>query len=150
MSDYLNTDPAELDRPGLDWLATRILLDLEMLSDVGAASLGQHVKAGKPGHKILSMVAEAPHLMFGRRYIGCHTDESRRAVIRDGIAEIKAARYSRSPTLDLQTLDGQRQVGRDTRPAWIVAYEYGVDQRTVYRWRAAAKKYDEKWGRHAA
>lgn len=133
-----------------DHLADRVYLALELVSDVAAASLGQHVSAGKPGHKILTMPTEPPHLRFRRRYDGCHTDTSRRAVIQDGLAELRELRYSRKPSVDCQTLEGRLTVGRDTRPAHVVAHQYGYSLGHVYRLRTEAQKYDQRHGRRAA
>jgi hypothetical protein len=117
---------------------------LSLLSDVSAASLGQHVHQGKPGAKILSLSGEPPHLEFARRYNGCHTDRSRQAVVDEWTEALKAIRYSKRPSLDLQTLDGRLTVGRDTRPAPTVKHAYSISLATVYRWRKEAEKYDQR------
>jgi hypothetical protein len=134
----------------LDGLASAIYTALELVSDVAAASLGQHVSSGKPGHKMLALVGEPPHLHFRRRYDGCHTDESRRAVITDGLNEIKTIRYARKPSVDCQTLEGRLTVGRDTRPAAVVAHAFGYSLAHIYRLREEARRYDQRHGRRAA
>lgn len=131
----------------LDRVADRVILTLELMSDVSAASLGQHVAQGKASDRILSLVGEPAHLRLRRRYQGCRTDEQRELVIRDGLTEIKAARYARRATVDCQTLEGRLMVGRDTRPAHIVAYNFGYTVRHIHRMRDEARRYDERVAR---
>lgn len=140
--DVLTQNPAGLDTHALTFLAQGIYNELSKVSSIAAASLGQHVNAGKPGHKILHAVEEAPHDWFRRRFIGCRTDDSRRAVIRDGQAELKALRYSRRPSIDLGTQEGRLEVGRDTRPPKVKAVVYDVPLSTVYHWEKQAEKKD--------
>ena len=144
--DLLDQDPNDLGPDGLPYLAQLVYNALELVSDVGAASLGQHVSSGKPGHKILALVGEPPHLQFRRRWDGCRTDRSRREVITDGLADLRQLRYARRPSLDLGTQEGRLTVGRDSRPAARLAYVYGVTERTIYNWRAEARRYDERHG----
>lgn len=142
--DLLDQDPNDIGPAGLPHLAQLVYNALELVSDVGAASLGQHVSSGKPGHKILALVGEPPHLQFRRRWDGCRTDRSRREVITDGLTELRELRYARKPNIDCQTLDGRLAVGRDTRPARIVAHAFGYSLGHVYRLREEARKYDQR------
>lgn len=118
---------------------------LSLLSDVSASSTDQPVSQGKPGTKTLALVnGEPPHLEFARRYNGCHTDRSRALIIEEWAKKLTHIRYSKNPTLDLNTLDGRLQVARDTRPAKIVAHVYEISPETVYRWRREADKHERR------
>lgn len=137
--------PIDLDR-----VARRVRLALELVSDTSAASLGQHVKSGRPEDKTLHLVEQPPHIWFWRRYTHSHTEQTKRLVITEGLNELRALRYAKHPSVDCQTLDGRLTVGRDTRPAHIVAHAYGYTTRHVHRLRAEARKHDERTGKRAA
>lgn len=136
---------------GIPRVAAAVLLELNLASDVSAASLGQHVHQGKPQTRQPSFGAGEPAIVtYARRYHGCQTDTDRLAVLTDAIAELTAIRYARHPTIDLQTKDGQREVGRDPRPTRVVAHAYGVSIGTVCNWRKAASAHDAKYPKDRA
>lgn len=150
MIDYLD----KLTAPALNHLADNLHAALELVSDVSAASLGQHVHQGKAGSKLLAddehRVARSPAEKFKARYQGCRTDNHRREAIRDAAAELRAIRYSRKPDVDCQTLEGRLTVGRDTRPAHVVAHSYSYSIKHVYNLRKLAIAHDQRYGKKAA
>jgi hypothetical protein len=138
---------------GLDAVAPAVLLELQLISHVSAASLGQHVHQGKPGSKELSFGRDQPaSILFLRRYLGCRTDTSRIAVLAEAVAEITATRYSRRPSIDCQTRDGRLQVGREAAIEGVkkTAYRYGFTERHTYRLRSEAAEHDARQENQAA
>ena len=63
-------------------------------------------------------------------------------MIAEALDELRSIRYSRKPTVDRETLEGRLTIGRDPRPAHVVAYVYGFSVRHVHRLRADAKRFD--------
>lgn len=137
-------------REFLDLQAQRVYTTLEMMSQVKAANLGQHVHQGKPGSTELALDERPPHDTFRRRYDNCRTDSQRQTAVEEAHVQIKDARYSRHPTVDCQTLEGRLIVGRDTRPAEVVAHAYGYSVRHIHNLRAQARQHDARILRRAA
>ena len=133
-------------RPMLDVLFANVLVQIELASGVGASrsaagDLQTTITTGKTDSGNAPPPSDAPHLHYARRYAGCRTDDHRRAVISDALEELKSLRYSRKPAVDRETLEGRLMIGRDPRPARVVAYVYGFSERHVYRLRAEAKRH---------
>lgn len=123
---------------------TAVLLALEQISVAPAGSIGysspgedEDGGGGPPWHF-------APHVHFRRRYESCTTDAGRREVLEEALEEIRRIRYARRPKIDAGTLEGRLTIGRDTRPARIVATVYGYSIQHVYRLRQQAREHDRR------
>lgn len=132
----------------LDHLMRSVLARIELSSVVSAAAIqsadlevtivnGNLVASSAPPY------VDATHLFFARRYANCRTDDHRRAVIADAMAELRSIRYSRQPNVDRQTVEGRLKIGRDPRPVGTLAYVYGYSERHIHRLRAEARKHDK-------
>lgn len=132
----------------LDLLMQRILIELQLASTV-TSSMGftrtaspertrhQHPDSKRPPGP---QRTDAEH--FDRRYRHARTDLQRRIIIREALDELRSIRYGRHAKSD-STLEARLEIGRDTRPASIVAYVYGYSRQHIYRLRAAAREADE-------
>lgn len=132
----------------LDKLMRAVLLEISIVSVTPAAGQ-ERTSAGKPGSKLLIGV-DAPHLHLARQYRRATTLKDKRDLITAALECLRELRYSRRPPVDCQTRDGRLTVGRDPRPARIVAYVYGYSLRHIYRLRAEAKEHDRREARKAA
>lgn len=133
----------------LDHLFANVLVRIELASGVkavrySAGEMGTTITIGKSGEGNEPPPSDAPHLSLQRRYVGCHDDVQRRAVIRDALEELRSIRYSRRPMVDRETVEGRLMIGRDPRPATTVAYIYGYSRQHVYKLRAEAKRLGEE------
>jgi len=133
-----------------DTEAQHLYNQLALLSNVSAASLGEHIHQGKPGSKTLRLAGEPPHLEFARRYNGCHTDRSRQEVIDWGNEQLIQTAYSKRRNIDLDTQEGRLMVGRDPRPVSIKAEVYGYSRQHIWRLEAKAKEHDRRNTKRAA
>jgi hypothetical protein len=123
----------------LDALARATITALELVSTTKASTLEQKIHGGTDHNDAkLPQHIEAPHLYYRNRYEGCRTDEQRRNVIADALAELRHIRYSRRPTVDLQTREGRLTVGLDKRPLSVVAHSYSYSEQHVRRLRREA------------
>ena len=127
-------------RPPLDLIMEAVLRELALTSVISAASTRDGAR-GKPDSVLFNGVY-APHLRHLRHYNRCRTDAQRRECIAEALQELREIRYSRKPKVDCSTLEGRMEVGRDPRPASLVAYVYGYTVRHVRRLRAEAKARD--------
>ena len=127
--------------PARDRLMHAVLTKLELASTAKAQTLEARTTQGKrstsePRH------AGAPHRYFRWLYRSAKTDEEQREAIRKALAELRHLRYGRRPKVDMETREGRLEIGRDPRPASVVAYVYGYHVRHVRRLRALARAHD--------
>lgn len=117
-----------------------VLAELELLSTVAATTPEAKGKGGKPEDRPPTW-GDAPAPRLRRKYDRATDDEARRTVIAEGLEELRQARYSkRTGAADMGTLEGRLRVGRDPRPAGLLAYIYGYSVRHIHRLRQEARK----------
>lgn len=144
------TDTIDLDKIMRSVLARIELVSVVPAAQVKAAALEVTIVNGNPVASSPPPYVDATHLFLARRYAGCRTDDHKRAVIRDALAELRALRYSRHVDVDRETQDGRLQIGRDPRPVGTLAYVYGYSERHIHRLRAEARKHDKSKGYRSA
>lgn len=118
-----------------------VLAELELLSTVASTDHEANGKGGKPEARPPTW-GDSPPLRLRRKYDHAKDDPSRRVVITEALEELREGRYSKrsSSEADLGTLEGRLRVGRDARPASVLAYVYGYSVRHIHRLRAEARK----------
>lgn len=128
--------------PARDRLMNHILAELELASTAKAATLEARTSQGKPsGNEPKS--GGAPHRYYRWLYFtNAKTDEDRRKALEAALQELRHIRFSRRPKVDMETAEGRLQIGRDPRPASVVAHVYGYSIRHVRRLRALARSRD--------
>jgi hypothetical protein len=139
-----------------DALFARVVAQLEVTSNAASAlgftrpSAVEQLANRPDPRRAPTGDADPPHEFFKRRYAGCRTDKQRRSVIEDALAELRAIHYARRPKVDRNTLEGRLEIGRDPRPAGVVAYVYGFSERHIHRLRAQARSHDSRTGQRNA
>lgn len=140
-----------MSAPGrYDALFARVLVALEATSHAGSAlgftrpSAPDHLAQRPDPRRAPTGDGDPPHEFFRRRYAGCRTDTQRRRVVEDALAELRAIRYALRPKVNRDTLEGRLEIGRDPRPAGVVAYVYGFSERHIHRLRAQARSHDAR------
>lgn len=131
----------------LDRLMHRVLVALNMASGVPSSMGWAHASATTRVSSSRSeavpprgpVVSDAERL--ARRYRGARDDATRRIVIQDALDELRSVRYSRRGKNDALK-EARLEIGRDKRPASVVAYVYGYHRSHIYRLRAEAARED--------
>lgn len=129
-------------RAARDRLMHAVLVQLELASSASAAQL-ERTAHGKPG-SIEPKWGEAPARRFRWQYRHADDDADRDEIIAKALAELRRIRYAQRPKVDMETREGRLQIGRDPRPASVVAYVYGYSIRHVRRLRALARAEDRR------
>lgn len=123
----------------LDFLMRAILAELELLSTVAASGNEAKGKGGKPETRPPTG-GDSPVLSLRRKYDQAKDDDERRAVIESALELLREGRYSkRVGSADMGTREGRLRVGRDPRPAGLLAYIYGYSVRHIHRLRKEAR-----------
>lgn len=131
-----------------DLLFERVAIALEMCSEAPSAmgwTREDAVAVSSPSRDV-SIVSgpEARTEYYRRRYAGCNTDNERRMVIGTALDELRDIRYAKRPKVDASTREGRLAIGRDKRPASVVAYVYGYTVRHIHNLRRAAREDDAR------
>lgn len=79
---------------------------------------------------------------YKREFMRATEPSYQRWLIREALDELASLRISAKPKIDLQTFEGRLEVGRDTRPTSVVAFQYGYSESHVRMLRRMAAAND--------
>lgn len=116
----------------------QILAELTILSEVPATQHGDKVHGGEPNR-----APRGPKLSLAdehrQAYERAKTPGQRAAALKKAELELLHAQYT-PPHVIRGTLEWQKAIADDPRPAWKVAEMFACSDRHVYRMRAMFKK----------
>lgn len=117
----------------------QVLAELEVLSEAGAAQLGDVVHGGTPNR-----APKGPKLSLAdehrRAYRRANGPTSRRAALQAAEEALTNARYAPRRELVSGTLEWRVAIGDDPRPVRVVAQVFGVTEAHVYRMRSFVRR----------
>jgi hypothetical protein len=125
-----------VDRSTLDSLMRAALAQLALIGSGGVSRYDRREPAASDGGDGAPAGArDAPQEFFRRRYENCRTDEQRRTVVLEAVAELRRLRRA-APTASRRRATPE-EIARDTRHVGEIAEEFGISEAMVYKLRQA-------------